>query len=319
MTKKKFELALERLHLKEKRRRPPVILSHGFLLNSRFMDLDEEHSLAAYLAKEGFDVWNLSLRGTGRSLNPLKGGPKNWSLDDIINDDLSEVIRYVQKESGNSRVGWVGFELGGLLSYGYLEKKRPRGISALVTLGAPATFSRSEQKPLKHLLRLEENPTFKRVFLYLDGPFLGRLLIPLVPKIRKLFYNPENMDEGVRTEVLETALAPINPGVLDHLLMMIRRGEFVSADGKFSYRRNLSRVHVPVLLIGGKQDSLAPPGALRSTYRALGSKDRMLRIFGSQRKGSADYGHLDLILGKNSKQEVYPVIGRWLKRRVGRR
>ena len=168
---------------------------------------------------------------------------------------------------------------------------------------------------MKSLLRLEENPALKKIFLYLDGPFLGRHLIPLVTEIEELFYNPENIEQKVKERFLETALAPINPGVLDHLLLMIRRGEFVSAQGDFSYRKKLAKVRLPVLVIGGKKDLLAPPKALRSSYRALGSKDRTFRIFGSRSKDSAAYGHFDLILGKKAKQEVFPVIGRWLKRR----
>lgn len=320
VTEEKFELALERLRLgKKAQRRIPVILSHGFLVNSRFLNLDKDHSLAKYLAEEGFDVWNLSFRGTGRSLNPLRGGPKKWTLDDMINRDLSVVIRYVQKESGSSKVSWVGFEMGGLLLYGYLEKNRRSGIAGLVTIGAPAIFDRSEQEPMKRLLKLEESPTLKKVLLYLDAPFLGRLAIPLVPGIEKLFYNPENIEQGVKEKLLETALAPMNPGVLDHLLLMIERGEFVSARGNFSYRKNLGKIRVPVLLIGGEKDPLAPPEALRGTSRALGSRDRRLRIFGSRTKSSVPYGHFDLILGKKSRQEVFPVIGRWLKRRDRRR
>lgn len=320
VTEEKFELALERLRLRKKARRGmPVILSHGFLVNSRFLNLDRDHSLARYLALEGFDVWNLSFRGTGRSLNPLRGGAKSWSLDDMIDRDLSAVIRYVRKESGSPKVSWVGYEMGGLLVYGYLQEKHRSGLAACVTIGAPVVFDRSEQEPMKGLLKLEESPTLKKIFLYLDGPFLGRHLVPLVSKIEKLFYNPENIEEEVKEKFLEMALAPINPGVLDHLLLMIRRGEFVSAKGGFSYRKNLAKFRVPVLLIGGEKDALAPPKALRATYSALGSKNRTLRIFGSRSKDSAAYGHFDLILGKKARREVFPVIGRWLKRRDRRR
>lgn len=316
MTKEKFELAMVRLRVgKKARRRIPVILSHGFLVNSRFLNLDRDHSLAEYLAQEGFDVWNLSFRGTGRSLNPLRGGPKKWNLDDMIREDLPAVIRYVRKESGSSKVSWLGYEMGGLLIYGYLEKKGRSGLAAVVTIGAPVIFDRPEQEPMKNLLTLQEHPTLEKIVLYLNGPFLGRLLIPLVPTVEELFYNPENIDPKIKEKLLETALSPINPGVLDHLMQMIRQGEFVSAKGDFSYRKNLSKVRVPVLLIGGEKDPLAPPKALRTTHRALGTKDRTLRIFGSRSKDPVKYGHFDLIVGKKAREEVFPVIGKWLKRR----
>ncbi len=316
MTEQKFELAMERFRMKKLRRRTPVVLCDGFLVNSRFLNLNSEYSLAQYLAREGFDVWNLSLRGTGRSLNPLRGGPKRWSLDDMIRDDLSTVISYVQRQSGSPRVNWVGFEMGGLLLYGYVQKHRSRsGIGALVTIGAPATFSHTEQEPMKQLLKLQKSSNWKKIFLYLDGPLLGRLLIPLIPNIEQFFYNSENMDPETKQKFLETALAPVNPGVLDHVIVMIDRGEFVSANGDFSYRKNLTKLRIPILIIGGEKDAVAPPNALRATYRAIKSKDRTRRIFGSRPKDSVAYGHYDLILGKKAKEEVFPLIARWLRRR----
>lgn len=316
VTDEKFELALERLRLgKKAKRRYPVVLSHGLFVNSLFFNLDEDHSLARYLAKEGFDVWNLSFRGTGRSLNPLKGSPKSWTLDHMIDRDLSPVIRYVQRESGSAKIIWVGYEMGGLLLYGYLVKKDTSGLVAAVTIGTPVTFNHPQQEPMKRLLKLEESPTLKRIFLSLNAPFLGRLLLPLVPKIEGFFYNRENIEDEIKERLLEDALAQINPGVLDQLLLMIKRGEFVSAQGDFSYRKNLAKIQLPLLLIGGERDMLAPPEAIRTVYRGVGSTDRTLRIFGPRFKDSAAYGHIDLILGKKATNEVFPVIGRWLKQR----
>ena len=316
VTEQKFELAMSRLRLKELRRRTPLVLSHGFLVNSRFLDLTEEHSLARYLAQEGFDVWNLSLRGTGKSLNPLGGGPKKWTLDDMIREDIGPVVSYVQRQSGSSRVNWVGFEMGGLLPYGYVEEKRnASGINALVTIATPMTFNHPEQEPMKVLLKLQESPNWRKLFLYLDGPLLGRLVIPLVPKIEQFFYNPENMDPEVKEKFLEVALAPVNEGVLDHITTMVKQGEFVTADGNTSYLKNLARLRIPVLIIGGEKDEVAPPSALRAEYRALKSRDRTRRSFGSRPKDEAAYGHYDLILGKKAKEEVFPLIARWLERR----
>lgn len=316
VTGEKFELAMERLRPeKASTRRSAVVLSHGLFVNSLFLNLDEHYSLARYLASEGFDVWNLSLRGTGRSLDPLRGGPKNWTLDDIIEKDIASVIRYVQKEGHKPKVIWIGYETGGLLLYGYLQKKGASGLSALVTIAAPVTFTHSDQEPMKRLLRLDGSPTLKKIFLSLNGPTLARFLIPFVPKLERLFYNPENMEDEIKEKLLDEAITDINPGVLDHLLLMIKRGEFMSATGDFSYRKNLAKIQLPLLLIGGEKDQVAPPEAVWAVHRAVGSADRTVRIFGPRYKDAAAYGHMDLILGMKSRQEVFPVIGEWLKRR----
>ncbi len=158
----------------------------------------------------------------------------------------------------------------------------------------------------------------KKVLLYLDAPLLGKVLIPIVPELEKLFYNPENMDEETKQKVLESALAKVHPGVLDQLSLMIKRGEFVSADGEYSYLKNLWKVRIPLLIIGGEKDSLAPAQTLRTVYRRARSKVRTLKIYGSSSKDSAKYGHFDLIVGKKAKGEVFPRIAKWLKRRHGR-
>lgn len=318
MTQEKFELALERLHGRQKRGADaPVILSHGFFAGSMLLDLDEDHSLARYLAEQSFDVWNLSLRGTGRSLKPLKNPPQQWTIDNIIEHDIGAVIRYVQKESGRARVVWLGYELGGLLGYGYAAKKGGVGLAGLATIGAPVTFGHRAQEPMKGLLKLQESPTWRRLFLSLNGPFLGKFLVPLLPKLEALFYNRDNLDSDAKEKLLAGALVEINQGVLDQLLLAIKRGEFVSASGDFSYRRSLGKIDAPVLLVGGEADKLAPPETIETVRRGVGSKERTVRIFGPKAKDSVAYGHIDLILGPKAKQEVFPAIARWLKQRSG--
>ena len=318
MTGEKFELALERLYTTRSRQSVSVILSHGFFVNSLFLNLNEDNSLAQYLAQEGFEVWNLSLRGTGRSLKPLKAAPESWSLDDMIEKDLPAVIHYVHKESAGRKIFWLGYELGGLVGYGYLEKRAGPGLAGLVTIGAPVTFTHPQQQPMKRLLNLEESPALRKVFLSLNGPFLGKFLIPLMPKLEELFYNRDNIEAEIKEKLLEETLVAINPGVLDQLLLMIRRGEFVSAKGDFSYRKNLARIQLPLLLIGGEGDMLAPPEAIRAVQRGVGSSERTVRIFGPGAKDSVAYGHMDLILGSRARKEVFPVIARWLRERGGR-
>jgi predicted alpha/beta hydrolase len=200
VTEEKFELAMDRLRAVPKpRHRVPVVLASGLFVNSRFLDLTEEHSLAGYLAREGFDVWNLSYRGSGRSLPPLRGGPEIWTLDDMIDRDLIAVNRYIRTETKRRELSWVGFEMGGLLLYGYLAKRGDPAVN-LVALGAPVAFNYAAQEPMKRLLSLEDHPTLKKLLLQLNAPFLGRLVVPLVPQIEALLYNPENVEAEVCNE-----------------------------------------------------------------------------------------------------------------------
>lgn len=311
VTEKKFEISLKRYRLNKNVRHPrPVILIHGLLVDSRFLDFGGA-SLAKHLAQAGFDVWNLSLRGTGRSLNPLGWGKKPWNLDDILKDDLPVVVEYVKKTAGSAEVFLVGYELGGALAFAHVGKARDHGVAGIVSIAAPMSFDSSEQDGLDILLRMDRQPMLRNAFLYSNSAGMNKFLF-MVPGLKDVFYNPKNMTPRVTQELLETLLVPVNPGVLDQLITTVKKDEFVSADGTTSYRNALSGIRIPILLIGGGADPIAPPEALKKVYSELASKDRDLMIFWSDPDEDVSYGHFDLILGKNAKTEVFPLIRRWL-------
>lgn len=314
VTDKKFEIALQRLRLGDASRvRTPVVLLHGLLADSRFLDLTRTTSLAEYLAQAGFDVWNVSLRGTGRSLNPLGWGNQPWTLDDMVNQDLPTVFDYVKSETKTETILLVGYELGGLLAYGYLGTNPRADVAGLVSIAAPMTFDASEQKPLKTLLQLDQNPNLKKFLLYVTVPVLGRFALSFFANAEKVFYNPENVDPSVKEDFLTNTLVPVNRGVLNQIIEMVRKGEAVSANGAVSYRDALPKIRVPLLIIGGGEDPIAPPKALEKVYGEVGSTDRELMIFWSDPEEDVSYGHFDLILGRNAMKEVFPLLRDWLE------
>ncbi|MDE0031892.1 MAG: alpha/beta fold hydrolase [Deltaproteobacteria bacterium] len=312
VTEKKFEISAKRFRLNKNLRHPrPVILIHGLLVDSRFLDYGRT-SLARYLADAGFDVWNLSLRGTGRSLNPLGWGKKPWNLDDILKDDLPAVLEYVRETTGEAEVFMVGFDLGGALAFAHAGTVPEHGVAGIVGIAAPMSFDSPEQDGLDVLLRLDRNPTLRNALLYWSSSALNRYLF-MLPGLKDVFYNPGNMDPRVAQQLQETLLIPVNPGVLDQLTTIVDRDEFVSADGAVSYRDALSNIRVPVLLVGGAADPIAPPEALKTVYSEIASEDRDLMIFWSDPEEDTRYGHFDLILGRNARKEVFPLIRRWLE------
>lgn len=316
VTDEKFELSLKRFRLYKRQSRPlPVILIHGLLVNSSFLDFGRA-SLAEYLAEAGFDVWNLSLRGTGRSLNPLGWGKKPWNLDDILKSDLPAVIEHVRKEAGGTEVLVVGYELGGALALAHVGRSSGHGVAGVVSIAAPMSFDSPDQDWLDTLLKLDRVPLLRTTLLHMNSSGLNRLLF-FMPWFEDAFYNRKNMAQSVRQEFLDTALTPVNPGVLDQIVTTVERDEFVSADGKTSYRGMLSGIVIPVLLVGGGADFIAPPEALKQVYRELGSEDRDLMIFWPDPGEDVSYGHFDLILGRKAKDEVFPLIRRWLETKAG--
>ena len=318
VTPAKFEISLKRFRLKKTTPRPrPVLLLHGLLVNSRFLDFAADASLAEHLAEAGFDVWNLSLRGAGRSLNPSGWGDRPWTLDDMASEDLPAAIAYVREEAGSAEVLAVGYELGALLAFAHAGKAPEHAVAGIVSIAAPMSFDASAQEWLDVLLTLDRHPTLRNAVFNWNGPGLNRLLF-LVPGFEDTFYNPRNMAPEVKEELLNSVLTPVNRGVLDHLAVMVEKEEFVSADGATSYRAALSDIRIPVLVMGGAADPIAPPEALRTLHSELASEDRELTIVEPDSDEDESYGHFDLILGRNARTEVFPVIRKWLEAHDGK-
>ena len=95
---------------------PPVVLCPGFGLSGAIFDLDEEVSLARYLASRGYDVWVLDFRGRGASEKPRLWGRRRlrWCFDDYVDFDVPAALEAVCKTTGARQVQWVGLSMGAL-------------------------------------------------------------------------------------------------------------------------------------------------------------------------------------------------------------
>jgi len=80
----------------------------------------------------------------------------------------------------------------------------------------------------------------------------------------------------------------------------------------YNYKDNLTKFTHPLLAVAGGKDKEAPPEEVIHTVKKVGSQDKTSHIFSKENGYVADYGHLDLNLGKKAKEEVYPVITDWL-------
>ncbi|MHA1568468.1 MAG: alpha/beta hydrolase, partial [Alphaproteobacteria bacterium] len=88
-------LALRRIRPKAKPvRKTPVILQHGLGANHRNLDLDDERSVALYLARQGYDCFTPDLRGVGLSQDKRWGAPGKWDIefDDFVEKDQPAIF-----------------------------------------------------------------------------------------------------------------------------------------------------------------------------------------------------------------------------------
>jgi polyhydroxyalkanoate synthase len=118
--------------------RAPVLLVHGFGQNRYAWHLPAR-SFANHLAAAGFDVFNLDLRGHGRSRH--FGSVRSHGVEDYVREDLPAAVAEVQALSGKRPVWVVGHSLGGLV--GYASAPQLDGaVAGIVSIGSPYHFTR---------------------------------------------------------------------------------------------------------------------------------------------------------------------------------
>lgn len=308
----------------------PVILAHGTSCNTGNFDVLERISLARALANLGYDVWMVETRGGPLGARP---GAQNgelkrinreryhaftqrqydWDFDTLVEIDVPAIVKRVLRWSGASQVHWIGHSMGGMVAWAAEARGTVSGFRSLVGIGSPGSFGHPTSTArlvsggawavgLNHGLPVR-NP------MRHGGPVLR-----LVPqKLLGQLYNPENIDPDELRVVLSHVLEDSPPGLMYQYLRWIKGGEIVSRDGKYSYTRNLNQVRSPLLAIAGRADGVAPSWSVYPLYKFASSKDKQFRVFGVAEGDRIDYGHLDLVLGLNAPEEVYPAIETWLE------
>lgn len=288
----------------------PVLLCHGISANARNLDLDDAHSLARWLARQGRPAWTVSLRGTGTSsrVEPRAGrGP--ISFDDYWRRDLPAAIRHVLARSGSAQLDYVGHSMGGMVLYAYLSQGG-QGVAAAATLGSPT--------------RLDWGTALDRVIAQVAPPLLpangglpsafgAAVAAPFQGAVaddffERLFYRRDSTLVQSWQRLMAYGTADTAGGVALHFLELARSGRFGSADGAVDFRADMRRARTPMLVVAGALDRIAPTPAVKDGFRAWGGPKAWALI--SKANGAqAEYGHMDLVIGEHAAEDVWtPVL-----------
>lgn len=347
-TKDGWEISIERYSVEEEvyvqKPKAAVILCHGFNINNKFWDLDRRSSLARYLAGGGYDVWAPSLRGSGLSSRPilsrvrslvkfdLKSIPQmlvkapfdiaklGWTIDDHIYKDVPAIIDLVKEISGFDKVYWIGHSMGGIIMFGYLETEGGDDIAGFIPLGSMMVIPRPLTPHLKTIAN--QKPLLAASLLVnttIASQFRNFTFGTIKHPIEELMFERENMRDEVVVRFFRKCIDDTSAGVVTQFSDSIRKGEMMSSDRRYSYTDNMHRIIVPILIMGGSKDGFVDAEALKDSYDMVSSRDKTVVIASKANGYSTDYGHCDLILGKDSEKEVYPLILNWLDKRTMRK
>ncbi|MSP24822.1 MAG: alpha/beta fold hydrolase [Myxococcales bacterium] len=296
--------------------RGAVLLIHGYGQNRYAWHLPSR-SFSNYLAAEGFDVHNLDLRGHGRSRHLGARPPRDFS--DYVREDVPIAVAEVQKLSGHERVFLVGHSLGGLIAYA-AAPALAQGIAGVVSLGSPYHFTRGS----RFLSALGT------LMLAVDRKFsLGNAAIPLkdageVMRLLRVFVDsplfpfplrghaPGSMEPPVLGQHMSLAMDRGSIAVIRNLFLRAAeaRASGHSLGVLYGFASAFERLALPLLVIAGADDDLAPPEAVRPAFERSLSPDKTYRAFPS--------GHIDLVMGREAPFTVWPLVASWLGSRARR-
>ena len=310
----------------------PVVLSHGLGLNGTFWTLTERH-LPGALADAGYDVFVVDMRGSGAShrlgaIGWVNAGLRQtvlpelrsdeWTMDDQARYDVPAVLDYIERQTGATRVNWIGHSLGGMLMYAHLEESpRPERIGTFVAMGAPACVAESPYRT--QMLRANRG-----IRMLLRALSTGRIARPLaiarpgwLARVDRFYYTAGNVERETINRFYGSTLEDPGPGALDQLGRYLATGRLASADGRRDYYAGLGSIRTPTLFVAGDGDILADLYSMWKTYEELGSPDKTFLRFGVKEGHVADYGHCDLVWSQHAPDEIFPAIRRWLDARQG--
>jgi pimeloyl-ACP methyl ester carboxylesterase len=275
-------------------RRPPVLLVHGLAMNRQAFDFGvERYSVAAFLSRAGLDCFTLDLRGHGRS---RRGPGRRWNLDTYLREDLPAAFEAIRAATGEERVLYVGHSQGAILGMAACAL-HPSRVAALVSLGGPVHFHAQPRLATLVKLRHLGAGRFLREVARAIAPFSGAWH----PSLLELSINVRNVERPVYRRLLANAMEDLQPGVLDQLADFVRDDCFRSADGAVDYRALLPACRQPALFVSAARDGLAPPAVVEAAFRAWGGEKRLFAA-------GADFGHTDVLLGRDAPEVVFPAI-----------
>src|SRR5690606_19603374 len=112
-------------------RRPSVVLLHGAFQNRGLWLTLDAQGLAAYLARQGYDVWLPELRG--HVLTPRNQAYEQTRVVDFWKDDLPAINDFIVEQTGSHPVwighGWSAAVIATALAMATLPSDRVGGVA----------------------------------------------------------------------------------------------------------------------------------------------------------------------------------------------
>ncbi len=295
--------------------RATLLLIHGYGQNRYAWHLPSR-SFANFLAKAGFDVFSMDLRGHGKSGHFGSRRPRCPS--EHVKEDVPSALEEIQRVSGQERIWLVGHSLGGLISYAVAPSMR-EAVAGIATFGSPFHFTRGAwalalMGTLALLTDARIRPQRGWLPLYIWGELarIGQVFVdnPAIPFPFR-GWAPRSMEAEIFAQHMALAMDRASLEVMMQLFRTVadRRAKRCDDGGIAGFEGAFEKLDRPLLVVAGTKDDLAPPPSVKPAYKQSRSTDKTYRVF--------DVGHIDMLVGKKAPRTTWMALESWLSDRSG--
>jgi len=181
-------------------------------------------------------------------------------------------------------------------------------LASATIVGSAFVFGPKDQPLLTRAAYLGRSRLLPRLPVRLPSRLHAPIARFVTPWPARWLFNPRNMTPTARVGMMISITEQIAPGLLRQLSHCILAGQLSDRTGQRAWTDRLKDSPVPLLVIAGAQDHVAPPSGVKATAALFNPALTTYRELGAATGLAHDYGHGDLSLGKEAPAEVFPII-----------
>ncbi|MCT4580196.1 MAG: alpha/beta hydrolase [Flavobacteriales bacterium] len=124
----------------QKENNNPVFMLHGAMENSKIFHSKSQKGFAPFLAKNGYDVFAVDMRGKGESFPKVSKLNKQTQTDQIL-QDIPLCLSKITELTGKETFHFVGHSWGGVLLLSFLARFPDTKVKSAVFFGSKRRVS----------------------------------------------------------------------------------------------------------------------------------------------------------------------------------
>ena len=300
------------LDSERRRRAVPVLLVPPLAAPATCMDLRPGCSLAEHLLAAGHATYLVDYGDIAFSDREL--GLEHW-----VEEVIPRAARTASEDAGGQPVALVGWCLGGIMSLLAVAGDPDIPVGGVATIAGPFDFRRVRLiAPLRSVDDLVGGQLVSAAYRLLGGApapmvryaYQAAALDKQILKPWAIVSHLDDREFLAQIEAVDAFMARMHAypgrtfGQLYH--RFFRVNELAGGTLDLGHRQiDLADVHVPVLVVAGESDGIAPPGAVFHVGDLLpGAPDVRLEI--------APGGHLGVLTGRSARRTTWIYLDEFL-------